>query len=49
MGQEQAVVEWQYVIREPTTAFKIYVLFLVIVCVVVVAKLIRLWIVVPPF
>jgi hypothetical protein len=47
MGQEQ--VEFQSIIREPSLAFNLYVWFLLIVCVVTAAKLIKLWIAVPPF
>ena len=42
-------MDYQNLIREPTTTFKLYVLFLVIVCIVTCIKLIKVWIAVPPF
>ena len=49
MTQESVAIDYQNLIREPTTTFKLYVLFLVIVCVVTCIKLIRVWVAVPPF
>lgn len=47
----QESVDWdtQNLIREPSTSFKIYMLFLIVVCVVTIIKLIRVWRGAPPF
>ncbi len=49
-GDEQAI-GWDPILiyREPSTAFKIYVLFTLVAFLVVVTRLIRVWIAVPPF
>jgi hypothetical protein len=43
MLQESVGWDTQNLIREPSTSFKIYMLFLVVVCVVTIIKLIRVW------
>jgi hypothetical protein len=47
--QETIKIDYQNLIREPTLGFKLYVFFLLFVCVVTCVKLIRIWIAVPPF
>src|SRR5260221_2555448 len=37
------------VVQEPSIAFRLYLLFLVIACSVTVVRLIRIWLAVPPF
>lgn len=49
MLQESVGWDTQNLIREPSTSFKIYVLFLIVACVVTMIKLIRVWRVAPPF
>jgi hypothetical protein len=49
MTQESVALDYQNLIREPTTGFKLYVLFLIIVCIVTCTKLIKVWVAVPPF
>lgn len=46
----QASVSWdpQTLIREPSVIFKIYLLFLVVVCATTTMKLVRIWRAVPP-
>lgn len=47
----QESVGWDPVnlIREPSISFKIYILFLIVVCGVTIVKLIRIWRTAPPF
>ena len=40
---------WDPVVQEPSIAFRLYLLFLVIACSVTVVRLIRIWLAVPPF
>ena len=49
MLQESVGWDTQNLIREPSTSFKIYVVFLIVVCVATSIKLIRVWRVAPPF
>ncbi len=49
MLQESVGWDPQNLIREPSTSFKIYMLFLIVVCVVTIIKLIRVWRAAPPF
>ena len=49
MTQESVAMDYQNLIREPTTSFKLYLLFLTIVCLVTCIKLIKVWVAVPPF
>jgi hypothetical protein len=49
MLQESASVDLTDFIREPSTSFKFYVLFLLVACVVGCAKLARIWRAAPPF
>jgi len=49
MPQESVTLDYGNLIREPSTTFKLCVLFLVIVCVVTCIKLIRVWVAAPPF
>lgn len=49
MPQELVGIDYQNLIREPTTSFKLYILSLLIVCIVTCTKLIRIWVAVPPF
>lgn len=49
MQQETVTWDPQNMIVEPSTSQKIYVLFLVVVCVVTIIKLIRVWRVALPF
>jgi branched-subunit amino acid transport protein AzlD len=49
MLQESVVFEPQNLIREPSTSFKVYVLFLIVECAVVSIKLLRIWRAAPPF
>jgi hypothetical protein len=42
-------VGWDPVVQEPSIAFRLYLLFLVIACSVTVVRLIRIWLAVPPF
>jgi hypothetical protein len=49
--QESATVEWdpRFIDRTPSTALKIYGLFLLVACVVTLFNLARVWRAVPPF
>jgi len=49
MLQESVGWDTQGLIREPSTSFKIYILFLIVVCIVTIIKLIRVWRGAPPF
>jgi hypothetical protein len=51
MLQESTTVQWDpiYIYRDPGIAFRIYLLFLVVPCVVTVSRLVRVWRVVLPF
>src|SRR5262250_1404156 len=49
MTQQSVAIDYQNLIREPTIGFKLYVLFLIIVCIVTCMKLIKVWVTVPPF
>ena len=49
MLQESTTWNLRHMIREPSTSFKTYVLFLLVVCVVTSIKLIRVWRAAPPF
>ncbi len=51
MIQESTSLAWdpQYVDRAPSTALKIYVLFLLLTCLVTSYKLASVWRAVPPF
>ncbi|HLM80881.1 MAG TPA: hypothetical protein VK302_09625 [Terriglobales bacterium] len=49
MLQESVGWDTQNLIREPSTSFKIYMLFLIVVCVVTIVKLMRVWRAAPPF
>lgn len=49
MQQETVTIDYGNLIREPTTAFKLYVFFLLLVCAVTCLKLIKLWKASPPF
>jgi hypothetical protein len=49
MQQETITIDYGNLIREPSTAFKVYLLFLLVVCVVTCAKLVRVWKGAPPF
>src|ERR1700680_918022 len=49
MPQESVTFDYRQLIREPSTAFKLYVLFLLVVCVATGIKLIRVWVAAPPF
>lgn len=49
MFQESVGWEPLTVIREPSTSFKVYLLFLIVVCAVTSVKLVRIWRVAPPF
>jgi hypothetical protein len=49
MPQESLIFDYQHLIREPSTSFKLYVLFLLASCVVTGTKLIRVWRAAPPF
>ena len=40
---------WDPVVQEPSIAFRLYLLFLVIACSVTVVRLMRIWLAVPPF
>lgn len=50
-GMVQESVSWdpQTLIREPSVIFKIYLLFLVVVCATTTMKVVRIWRAVPPF
>jgi hypothetical protein len=45
----QESVGWQPIIREPSTNFTIYILFLIVVCVATIVRLARVWVGAPPF
>ena len=49
MLQESVGWDTQNLIREPSTSFKIYMLFLIVACVATMIKLIRVWRTAPPF
>jgi hypothetical protein len=49
MLQETVTLDPQNMIVEPSTGQKIYVVFLVVVCVATIVKLIRVWRVALPF
>jgi hypothetical protein len=49
MPQESVTFDVRHLIREPSTGFRLYVLFLFVVCLMTSVKLIRVWVVVPPF
>ena len=49
MQQETVSIDYGSLIREPTTGFKLYLFFLLVVCVLTCVKLIRVWKVAPPF
>ena len=49
MPQESVTFDYGNLIREPSTGFKLYVLFLLVVRVMMRIKLIRIWLAVPPF
>ena len=49
MLQGQITWEYRHIIREPSTSFKLYVFFLLLVCIVAVVKLLRAWRGAPPF
>ena len=49
MPQESVTFDYRQLIREPSTAFKFYVLFLLVVCVATGIKVIRVWVAAPPF
>jgi branched-subunit amino acid transport protein AzlD len=49
MLQESVGWDTQNLIREPSTSFKIYLMFLIVVCVATIIKLIRVWRGAPPF
>jgi hypothetical protein len=51
MIQESTTLEWDpiFIDRAPSTALKIYVLFLLVACVVTSYNLVRVWRMVPPF
>jgi hypothetical protein len=49
MLQESVGWDPQHLIREPSTSFKVYVLFLMVVCGATSIKLIRIWRAAPPF
>jgi hypothetical protein len=45
----QESVSWQPIIREPSTHFTIYILFLIVVCAATIIRLVRVWVGAPPF
>jgi len=47
--QESTTWDPRHIFRDPSTSFKTYVLFLLVVCVVASIKLIRVWHGAPPF
>ena len=49
MQQDSVTIEYGNLIREPSTAFKVYILFLLVVGAVTCVKLIRVWKGAPPF
>ena len=49
MPKESLTFDYQHLIREPSTSFKLYVLFLLVACVMTGSKLIRVWVAAPPF
>jgi hypothetical protein len=49
MLQESVGWDPQNLIREPSTSFKIYLLFLILVCGATIIKLARIWRAAPPF
>jgi len=49
MLQESVGWDSQNLIREPSTSFKIYMLFLIVVCIATIIKLIRVWRTALPF
>ena len=49
MPQESVTFDYGNLIRQPSTGFKLYVFFLLSVCVVTCIKLIRIWLAAPPF
>ena len=46
---QESFIDYQHLIREPSTTFKLYVLFLLVACVVTGTKLMRVWVAAPPF
>jgi hypothetical protein len=49
MLQDSVGWDTQNLIGEPSTSFKIYLLFLIVACSVTVVRLMRIWLAVPPF
>jgi hypothetical protein len=49
MLQESTTWDPRYIIREPSTSLKVYMLFLFVVCVFASVKLLRAWRPAPPF
>lgn len=49
MLQESGTWDLRYVDREPSNILKIYILFLLVVCIVTSVRLIRVWRAAPPF
>src|SRR5258708_11899720 len=49
MPQESVTFDVRHLIREPSTGFRLYLLFLFVVCVMTTVKLIRVWVAAPPF
>lgn len=49
MQQESVAIDYSSLIREPSTAFKLYVFFLLVVSAVTCWKLLKVWTGAPPF
>jgi hypothetical protein len=49
MQQDSAGWDLRYIYREPSTSFRLYLLFLLVVCIVASIRLIRIWRAAPPF